>query len=93
MTDTSAHQVLCNKCKVALEAVPDSDPKRWSCPECHVSDTHENVLREVGEYVQEVTARHLQDKMRAAAQGSKFIQFKGDPVPQGQYRFVTDFKL
>ncbi len=93
MTDTTTHKVICNKCKVPLAPIADSNPERWTCPVCNVSDTRENVLREAGEHAKEVAARHLQDKARSIAQNSKFIKFEGKTIPKQHYRFITDFKL
>lgn len=91
---TDLVSALCGACKIPLEGPVDGDDQSvFSCPGCGRSDTRENVLREVAEHVKEVTARHLQEEMRAVARGSKFISYKGDPIPHRSYRFVSNFKL
>lgn len=85
---------LCGAYKVELVSIANHNPQDWfACPICKVGDTRENVLREVGEHAKEVAARYLQEGMRKAARNAKFITFSGKPVPQGNYRFVSDFKL
>lgn len=87
------HQILCSACKVTPERIADSEPESWRCPKCGISDTAENIIREAKEYAVEVTSRHVQDSARKAAQGSKFIKFKGNPIPKRKYRFITDLKF
>jgi rubredoxin len=91
MSQTTA-QILCNKCKVPPEPIADSQPETWRCPRCGVSDTRENILREVKEHATEVAARYLQDGLRDAVRGNRFLKVESKPIPKRSYRFVTDFK-
>jgi predicted RNA-binding Zn-ribbon protein involved in translation (DUF1610 family) len=87
---TVTHKILCNACKVELELVPDSDPESWRCPSCGISDTRENVIGEAKKYVIEMVSRRLQDKARETAAKVRFAKFSGEPIPKGDYRFITD---
>ena len=91
-TDTKS--ILCGKCRVPLEGSANPKPKdRYSCPRCGNGDTVENVLSEAKSFVTEMAQRKLQESMRQAARGSKFIKFDGKPIPKRTYRFITDHKL
>ncbi len=54
--------IKCAKCDVPLQgAATDPQPTDMvSCPKCGVSDSLENVSREVGEYVEEKTAESME---------------------------------
>lgn len=93
MTETTDHQILCNACKVPPKPIPDSKPEEWGCGVCGVHDTRENIIREAKDHAIEMASRHVQDSARKAAGSSRFIKFSGKPIPHGDYRFVTDFKL
>ncbi|MEX0956965.1 MAG: hypothetical protein WDZ83_17340 [Rhizobiaceae bacterium] len=85
---------LCGKCKVALQGPAQPEPESvFTCPECGESDTYENVVRIAGEFFHEQSARFLQEKARSVAAGSKFITFKGEPIPKRQHRFVVDLEF
>lgn len=86
-------EALCAKCHVPPEPVtkPDSEG-RFACPTCGESDTAENILREVKQHVVELASRNLQEQARGIARGSKFIKFEGDPIPKGEYRFISNMK-
>jgi predicted RNA-binding Zn-ribbon protein involved in translation (DUF1610 family) len=87
-------KALCAKCQVPPEPVTDDNgEERFACPVCGEGDTRDNILREVGEHVKEVAARHLQEAARDVSRRSKFITFSGDPIPKGSYRFVSDYKI
>jgi len=87
--------IKCAKCDVPLQgAATDPQPTDMvSCPKCGVSDSLENVIREVGEYVEEKTAEYLAGEMRDATRGSKTMTFKEKPRPKKTYRFIMDLDL
>lgn len=91
---TQSVAVLCAKCHVPPEPVAEREAEDWfSCPSCGTGDTRKNVVGEAMEHAKEVAARGLQEHARTVARRSKFIQFKGKPIPKGSYRFISDFKL
>ncbi|MEQ9388302.1 hypothetical protein [Marinovum algicola] len=86
--------ILCGSCRVPIEGPADGKGDNvFSCPICGQGDTRENVLKEVKAFLAELAQRSLQESMREAARGSKFMQFKGQPIPKKSYRFVTDHKV
>ncbi len=91
MTQTLT-QALCGTHKVPLERIPDSDPERWNCPVCGVSDTRENVLREVMQHSKEVVARGFQNSIRNGIRNNPMIKAVGNLVPKGHYRFISDLE-
>ena len=87
-------EALCGKCKVALKGPAEPEPESvFACPVCGESDTYQNVVRIAGEVFHEQSARFLQEKARSVAAGSKFITFKGEPVPKRQHRFIVDLEF
>jgi predicted RNA-binding Zn-ribbon protein involved in translation (DUF1610 family) len=50
-------QALCGICKVPLEAIANTHPERFGCPRCGVSDTRQNVLREMNAHSHEAIQR------------------------------------
>jgi hypothetical protein len=88
------HEVLCGKCKVPLEGPAKPEPESvFSCPSCRASDTHQNVMAEVKDYVTETTAKHLQKRLRSAVAGNKWMKVETKPIPQRSYRFVVNLDL
>jgi hypothetical protein len=93
MTD-DAQSILCGDCRIPIEGPADGQGDSvFSCPSCGRSDTYENVLKEVKAFFTELAQRSLQKSMRKAARGSKMLQFKGKPIPEKTYRFITNHKL
>lgn len=90
---TDVPNVKCGRCEVPLERPIDSDHKvLFTCPNCGESDTRENVLREVHEYVQEQAAKDLEKTMAGIAKGSAILQFTPSRRPQRRYRFIVDLE-
>jgi len=90
----TTHSVKCAECNLALEGPVDPQPHDIvACPGCGVSDTLENVTREVGEYVAEKMAESLSVDMRDAFRGSDLIKVTSDYRPQGSHRFIVDLDL
>jgi hypothetical protein len=58
-----------------------------------IRDTRENVLTEAKAFLVEAAQRSLQESMRQTARGSKMIQFKGQPIPQRTYKFITNHNI
>jgi predicted RNA-binding Zn-ribbon protein involved in translation (DUF1610 family) len=89
-----AQDILCGGCKVAVQGPTEATPDDvFACPTCGQSDTRENVLAEANAFLIELAQRKLNEEMKKAASGSKFIQFKAAPVPTRTYRFITDHKF
>ena len=92
---TQTVEVLCARCRVPLKgpAEPDSDA-RFACPSCGEGDTHEAVMREVGEYVQEMAAKNLSESLANAARSSTFLKVTSKYTPSGrQWRFIANVDL
>lgn len=86
--------VLCGACHVEVQGPADPKPQDvFTCPSCGRSDSFESVMASVESFVLEMTDRHLQESMRKAARGSKFLKFTGKPVQKGNHPFITDFKM
>jgi hypothetical protein len=91
---TDITEVKCGTCKVPLKGPVDAKADdRFTCPEGGNGDTYENVLREVGEYVKEQTAQHLERQMADIARWNKMFQFTPASRPQQSYRFIVDLNL
>lgn len=91
---TTTHTIKCAKCNVPVERSSDAQANgNVSCPVCGVSDTRENVEREVAEYVTSKASEALSASMERAARGSKFITYKKGPSDDKTYRFIVDYEL
>lgn len=91
---TDIRDVKCAACNVPIQGPSDSDPKAiFSCPSCGVSDTAENIVREVGEYVQEQGAEYLDSTFRDVARRNKSFKFTPARRQKKTYRFVIGWKL
>lgn len=86
--------ILCGCCKVPVQGPTEATADDvFTCPSCGQSDTRENVLAEANSFVIELAQRKLNEQMKNAAKGSKFIQFKAAQIPTRTYRFITDHKF
>ncbi|RCW80937.1 hypothetical protein [Phyllobacterium bourgognense] len=86
---TANAQVLCGKCKVPIQGPTEpTEDSIFKCPDCGASDTHADVMKEVGEYFHDTTARTLQSHMKKAARSSKMITYKGKDVADREYKFI-----
>lgn len=88
-----SHEVLCGRCKVPVEVLTDTDPQMVRCPDCGVTDTVDNALREAGEHATKVMERGLGKAFANAARGSKFVKLTSKPIPHRSYKFVTNLEL
>jgi hypothetical protein len=90
----SIEQVKCAKCRVALKGrIVDSKPQgKFICPICGEGDTHENVMREVGDYMQDKAAERMAAAFKKAVRGSKSMTFRENRRPKKRYRFFVDLK-
>lgn len=91
---TDSMKFKCAKCNVPLQG-SGVEPKAGdiiSCPACGESDTLENVLSEVGEYMRDHFASKLATDFRKAARGSKFLKFREGHRPKKVYRFIVDLE-
>jgi hypothetical protein len=81
---------LCGRCKTPLE--DRADPKTQdilACPHCGNSDTKENVVRIVQQYLGEETAKFFNDGFRGA-----FSAGKTAPTGKsGRSRFIVQLDL
>jgi hypothetical protein len=83
-------EAKCAKCKIPLQGPSDPQPQdRFSCPECGVGDSFENVMREVGDQVEE----RLASSLHAATRSNKHVKFTEKPSAKRAYRFIVDLRL
>jgi hypothetical protein len=93
MEMTNVADMKCAKCRVTLKGSSDSSPNALNaCPICGTADTFANVLREIGEYLQEHAAKDVEDSFRELVRGNKSF---GIAVPKKQraWRFIVDAGL
>lgn len=91
---TDTQSILCGSCRVPIEGPANPKPNDMiACPKCGRSDTHKHVLDSAKAFVTELAQRSLQEPMRKAARGSKFMKFEGKTIPNKTHRFITDHKL
>ena len=81
--------VACNVCEVGLEGPSDPNPQDiFICPACGLAETFEAVQRELGEWVKEIIAKPVQERIATAVDG-KAIKFKPDHLPKKMgFRFI-----
>jgi len=90
----TTHTIKCAKCNLALQGPADPEPDdALICPGCGMSDTLENVTREIGEYVTECMAEAIGGTVRDAFRGTEFIEVTTDHRHQTLHRFVVDLDL
>ena len=82
--------IRCARCKIQLTAVsaPECDTV-VSCPDCGMSDTHENASREAAEYRRQRTIEGLKAAFRAFASHHGNIQIVRAKAER-KYRFIAD---
>ena len=88
-------QALCAKCRVPVERVAEPNPEdRYACPICGNGDTHEAIMSEIGEYIQEVAAQQLSDMLAGAIRGSSVMSGRSTHTPSGRaWRFIANVEL
>jgi hypothetical protein len=87
----STKAILCGSCKVPIEGPANPKPNDvLACPSCGRSDKFNNVQTEVAKFFHEHTARMVQDTMRKATRGNKFLKYKPGFIPKRSYRFILD---
>ena len=90
---TTTYQAKCARCDVPLGGDADAGPHTvFSCPRCGISDTFENIEREIGEYIAEKVSDSLDKMFEDAARGNPSLKYKKDYRPHKTYRFVVDYK-
>jgi hypothetical protein len=83
---SSEKPILCSKCKVQVQVVPDAKPDdKVTCPDCGDSDTFENVMRSLGDQAQEWAEQKLSASLKAA--GWKMTPGNS---PKRVHRFVVN---
>jgi hypothetical protein len=81
----------CAECRVPIKG--PADPKAedvFACPDCGASDSHENIVRELGEYAAEKAAERISARWRDIARKSKLVKLTEQPRQHKIYRFVID---
>lgn len=91
----TTHTIKCAACNVPLQGeVIDGKPEgTFACPTCGVSDSHENIMREIGDYTRENMVHELSRTLERATRGSKFLTLKKRHRPKKVYRFIIDLDL
>jgi hypothetical protein len=60
----------------------------FACPSCGLSEKYETILRELGEWVEDVGGHALQESVSRAIRGNKAIKFEPSKLPKRKHRFV-----
>lgn len=93
MSDQSV-EVLCGKCRVALEGPTEShDEATYTCPSCGNSDNFKNIMASVKAHSEELMSHSFHKKMGNAFRGSKLIKVDSKPKPKMFHPFITNLKL
>ena len=90
------HEIKCAKCNVALKgsSVNPEPNDIVACPNCGISDTFENAVREASTGLAEDLGNSIiADAFEKATRGSDFMTFKKDKRPKKQRRFTIDIKF
>lgn len=86
--------VKCAPCQVPLQG--PADPKSddvFTCPNCGQSDTFENVLTEVQDYMADKVLEQTTRSLGSAFRGSKYVKVTATRSPKRSFRFMIDFDL
>ncbi len=90
---TTISHVKCSQCQVPLERSAEPNPEsRYSCSVCGVSETEENIMREVGDYFVEHCAAGFDKILSDTARGNKFLKYEGSLAKKVHHRFVIDLE-
>lgn len=86
--------VKCGKCRVPLKLPAEGDTDTdFSCPKCGRKDGRDAVLREVSAFIEDATAQYLNEGLKRAARGSKFMKVVEKPRHRRTYRYVVDLNF
>lgn len=86
--------ILCGFCRIPLEGPANPEPQDvFACPKCGNSDTVENVMSAAKAFVTEAAQHALNESLRKAARGSKFMKFEGKRVQKKAHRFITGHRF
>lgn len=90
---TTTYDIKCAKCNVSINGPADAEPQTLvSCPVCGISDTRENVEREVADYVASKASDALTANLERIARNSKFMTFTSGSPDHRSYRFIVDYR-
>lgn len=90
---STIHDIKCAKCDEPIKAPVDAKPETvLSCAICGVSDTKENIEREVADYVASKVSGALDDMLGGIASRSKWMTYKAGSRDNKTYRFVVDYR-
>ena len=88
---SETYAVLCGECRKGVESrEAENGQIEYGCSDCNNWDTREEVLRISKEHITEQAQLYLNRGMKKAAQGSKFMTFKGKTASDKKFRFITD---
>lgn len=89
-TNSHTHTIACGSCKVAAQTVanPKADDE-VTCPRCNRRDRFDHVMATVKKHVVHVTQKQLQEGMRRAVSGSRFIKVTTKPLGNPSFRWVA----
>ena len=72
---SNTHTIACGSCKIAAQSVENPKPDdEVTCPQCSRRDRFDDVIRTVKEHVAYVVQKRLDDTLRGATRGSKFLK-------------------
>lgn len=87
------HTVKCAKCNEFLSGEGEELDSIFSCPKCGISDTHENIIKEVVEFVGQKSEDAVSDMLKDSFSGIKGMTYTETPGTKKDFRFVIDFEL
>lgn len=69
----------CRSCRKALVG-EGPNPSHWECPGCERAIAHSDAMSLIGDTVKVDMAKALQDTLRRATRGSKYLTYKASKV-------------
>lgn len=89
----TVHAITCAKCDEPIKGLVDAKPETvLACSSCGVSDTKENIEREVADYVASKASDAISDKLKGIASGHKWMTYEQGARDHKVYRFVVDYR-
>lgn len=87
---SNTHTIACGSCKVPAQTVANPKPNdEVTCPRCNRRDRFDNVMASVQKHVVHATQKSLNDSLRRATSGSRFIKFTAKPVGNPSLRWIA----
>jgi hypothetical protein len=87
---TEHRDILCGSCKVVMQERTEPNGQVMGvCPSCGETDTLENIMREVSDYMVSKVADDLLDPFTRNTQDHSFIKITVTKPEKRSYRFIA----